>query len=100
MNGAAVGIGLVLSLFCDLRFATPTAKLSTGFTRRGFVAEHGSAWLLTRAIGPMNAADLVLSGRTITGTEAAALGLVRVLPAEHFLEDVLTYAPRAESVIH
>lgn len=84
INGAVAGVGLCLALYCDLRFMAAGAKLTTSFARRGLVAEHGSAWMLTRLIGPMNAADLLLSGRTVTAEEAEKLGLVRLLPAEDF----------------
>ncbi len=92
INGAAVGLGLCLTLYCDLRYAAEGAKLGTSFARRGLVAEHGSAWLLPRLIGEMNALDLLLSGRTIDASEAAAMGLVRALPAEGFLDAVSAIA--------
>ena len=88
INGAVAGVGLCLTLFCDLRFMAAGAKLTTAFARRGLVAEHGSAWMLRNLIGPMNAADLLLSGRTIEAAEAERLGLVRMLPAENFRETV------------
>lgn len=84
INGAVAGVGLCLTLYCDLRLMAEGARLSTAFARRGLIAEHGSAWMLPRLIGPMNAADLLLSGRTIDAAEASALGLVRVLPREGF----------------
>ncbi|WP_034712019.1 enoyl-CoA hydratase-related protein [Acidovorax sp. JHL-9] len=84
INGAMAGVGLCLALFCDLRFMAEGARLSTAFARRGLIAEHGIAWLLPRLIGPMNAADLLLSGRTVTAEEAQTLGLVRVLPEDDF----------------
>jgi enoyl-CoA hydratase/carnithine racemase len=92
INGAVAGVGLCLALFCDMRFMAAGAKLSTAFARRGLVAEHGSAWMLPRLIGPMNAADLLLSGRSITAEEAAGMGLVRVLPADRFHAAVQAYA--------
>lgn len=88
INGAVAGVGLCLALYCDLRYMAAGARLSTAFARRGLIAEHGSAWLLPRLIGPMNAADLLLSGRTIDAHEAARLGLVRELPVDGFLEAV------------
>ena len=88
INGAAAGVGLCITLYCDLRYMVEDAKLTTAFARRGLIAEHGSAWILPRLIGPMAAADLLLSGRVLTGREAAALGLVRALPAEGFIEAV------------
>ena len=93
INGACAGIGLVQALMCDLRFAAEEAKLTTAFARRGLVAEHGISWILPRLIGPARALDLLLSGRVVLGSEAAALGLVnRALPAETLLEQTLAYA--------
>jgi len=88
INGAAAGIGLVLTLYCDLRFMADGAKLTTAFARRGLIAEHGCAWLLPRLIGPMNALDLLTSARVLEAKEAEAMGLVRVLPADGFLAAV------------
>ena len=88
INGAVAGIGLVLTLYCDIRYMAAGAKLTTSFARRGLIAEHGISWMLPRLIGPMNAMDLLLSARTVQAEEAAALGLVRVLPAEGFAEAV------------
>ncbi len=92
INGPAIGIGFVLPLWFDLRYAADGARLSTGFARRGYIAEHGAAWLLPRLVGPMNAADLVLSGRTVDAAEAHGMGLVRRLPAEGFLPAVQAIA--------
>ena len=84
INGPVAGIGVVLACYCDLRFMAAGAKLATSFARRGLIAEHGIGWLLPRLIGPMNALDLLYSARTVEAEEAAAMGLVRVLPAEGF----------------
>lgn len=92
INGAAAGVGLCITLYCDLRFVTPQAKLTAPYARRGLVAEHGIAWLLPRLIGPMHAADMLLSGRTVLGEEAGRMGLAHVLPPEDFLGEVLRRA--------
>jgi len=84
INGPVAGVGLCIALYCDLRYMAAGAKLTTSFARRGLVAEHGSAWILSRLVGPMNAADLLLSARTIGAEEAERVGLVKVLPAEGF----------------
>lgn len=86
INGAVAGVGVCITLYCDLRYMTIGAKLTTPYTRRGLVAEHGIAWMLPRLIGSMNAADLLLTGRTVLAEEAAAMGLVKLLPAEGFSE--------------
>lgn len=93
INGAAVGLGLVEALYCDLRFCTPQAKLSTVFARRGLVAEYGVSWILTRLVGPSTALDLLLSGRTVLGEEALRLRLVdRLSEPERVVEDAVAYA--------
>jgi enoyl-CoA hydratase/carnithine racemase len=88
INGPVAGIGLVITLYCDIRYMAAGAKLTTAFARRGLIAEHGVSWMLPRLIGPMNALDLLLSARTVAAEEAARLGLVQVLPAEGFGEAV------------
>jgi enoyl-CoA hydratase/carnithine racemase len=93
INGSAAGLGLILSLYCDIRFAADTAKFTTAFSRRGLVAEHGISWLLPRLVGFANAADLLYSARVITAPEALAMGLVsRVVPAASFESEVAAYA--------
>ena len=93
INGAAAGLGLILTLYCDIRFASDAAKFTTAFSRRGLVAEHGISWLLPRITGFANAADLLYSARVITAQEALAMGLVsRVIPAAAFESEVMAYA--------
>lgn len=75
IHGHAVGVGLTLALQCDLRFVAREAKLAFSFVRRGIIPELGSHSMLPRIIGFSRAADLLLSGRTFRGEEAAALGL-------------------------
>lgn len=84
INGPVAGVGVVLTLYCDIRYMAAGAKMTTSFARRGLIAEHGAAWMLPRLIGPMNAFDLLCTARTIEAAEAETLGLVRVLPAEDF----------------
>lgn len=93
INGACVGYGFVQACFCDIRFAAAGSKISSAFARRGLIAEYGTAWILPRLIGRGNAADLLLSGRTILAEEAKELGLVqRVFPKEELLEGTIAYA--------
>ncbi len=108
INGPAAGLGLVLALYCNLRFASEKARFSTAFSRRGLIAEHGISWLLPRAVGLSNAFDLLFSARLVDAREALRLGMVnRVFPEESFMAGVLAYAsdlvtlvsPRSLSVI-
>jgi enoyl-CoA hydratase/carnithine racemase len=76
INGAAVGIGFALAISCDVRFCNENSVLKTSFATLGLVAEHGVSWLLPRLVGRTRALDLLLSGRTVRGAEAQAMGLV------------------------
>ena len=108
VNGAAAGLGLVISLYCDVRFASQSAVFTTAFARRGLIAEHGLSWMLPRLIGVQNALDLLLSGRKIDAAEAHRMGLVsQVFPDAELGSRVRAYArelaelvsPRSMAVI-
>jgi enoyl-CoA hydratase/carnithine racemase len=93
VNGHAVGLGFIISLYCDLRFASEAARFGTAFARRGLIAEYGVAWMLPRLIGPANALDLLLSARLIDAPEALRMGLVnKVFSADTFVDSVRAYA--------
>jgi len=108
INGPAAGLGLVLALYADVRFAGSEAKLTTSFAQRGLIAEHGISWLLPRLVGPAHALDLLLSARKLSAAEAERIGIVnRVIAQDSFLPEVLAYAgalaktvsPRSTAVI-
>lgn len=86
INGAAIGVGITYPLLADLRFVAEDAKISFAFVRRGVIPELASHAILPRVVGFSNAADLLLSGRTISGQQAADLGLASAaLPAGEVL---------------
>lgn len=93
INGACAGLGLVYTLYCDLRFAADGAKFTSAFSRRGLIAEHGISWMLPRLVGLANALDILYSARKFDAAEAERLGLVnRVFPATTFMDEVRAYA--------
>ena len=93
INGPCAGLGLVMSLFCDVRFASDKAVFTTAFARRGLIAEHGIDWILPRVVGLPNALDLLLSARKFDATEAKDMGLVsKVCPHEDLMSTVMAYA--------
>ncbi|MFP6709780.1 MAG: enoyl-CoA hydratase [Alphaproteobacteria bacterium] len=93
INGPAAGLGLIMALYCDVRFASDAAVFSTAFARRGLIAEHGISWMLPTLIGPANALDITLSGRKFNAAEANEMGLVsKVYPMASFMDDVRAYA--------
>jgi enoyl-CoA hydratase/carnithine racemase len=108
INGAAVGVGLVLAAFCDIRIVSSNAKLGFTYSRVGLVAEYGAAWWLPRLIGEGASRDLLLSGRLVDTAEALRIGLVdQVADDASFVSHVAAYlgqlvercAPRSMATI-
>jgi enoyl-CoA hydratase/carnithine racemase len=101
VNGPCAGLGMVIALYADMRFASESAVFMTAFSRRGLIAEHGISWLLPRLVGLANAADLLFSARRIAAAEAHQIGLVsRVFAAADTFElEVLAYAKMLASEV-
>jgi 2-(1,2-epoxy-1,2-dihydrophenyl)acetyl-CoA isomerase len=86
IHGAAVGVGVTMSLLCDVRIAADTAKLSVPFAKLGILPGLGSTHLLPRIVGLARAKELVLTARPIPASEALAMGLVsQVVPEAELL---------------
>jgi enoyl-CoA hydratase/carnithine racemase len=86
INGAAVGVGVTMTLPMDIRLASDQAKFGFVFARRGIVPEACSSWFLPRVVGISRAAEWCYSGRVFPADEALAGGLVRsVHPADELL---------------
>ncbi|MDV7354284.1 enoyl-CoA hydratase [Rhodococcus oxybenzonivorans] len=82
VTGVAVGAGWNLALGCDFVIATPEAKFSQIFTRRGLSLDLGGSWLLPKLVGLQQAKRLALLAEMIDAEEAHALNLVTwVVPA-------------------
>jgi enoyl-CoA hydratase/carnithine racemase len=75
LNGDAIGVSLTWAMQADIRVVARDARLAFSFNRIGIIPDRNSLWLLPRLIGFGPAMDLLLTGRTIDGTEAARLGL-------------------------
>lgn len=87
VNGPAVGWGMDLTLFADIRIASQNAKFGELFIKRGLVADIGGLWRLPRVVGPSKAAELLFTGDVIPAAEALEIGLVsKVVPPEDLLE--------------
>ncbi len=100
INGACAGLGLVMALYCDLRFSADTAVFSTAFARRGLIAEHGISWTLPRIVGHANALDLLISARKVRAPEAREMGLVnKTFAPEHLRDSVMEYARELATLV-
>jgi 2-(1,2-epoxy-1,2-dihydrophenyl)acetyl-CoA isomerase len=76
VNGPCAGAGLSFACACDLRYAARSAVFVSAFLRVGSSGDHGSAWVLTRAVGPAKARELLLLGDRVDADEALRIGLV------------------------
>lgn len=93
IDGQAWGGGLELALACTLRVASPSARLGLPEVTVGTIPGGGGTQRLPRLIGPGRAAELILSGRILSGDEAHTLGVVeRMLPDEEFLAAATEWA--------
>lgn len=89
INGAAVGVGVTMTLPMDIRLASEHAKFGFVFARRGIVPEACSSWFLPRLVGISQAAEWCYSGRVFPAHEALDGGLVRSV---HSADDLLSAA--------
>jgi len=93
INGPCAGLGMVMALYCDMRFASDSAMFTTAFSKRGLIAEHGISWMLPALVGHANALDLLMSARKVRADEALSMGLVsRVIPTDSFIDECRAYA--------
>jgi len=87
VQGAAVGAGLGLVMVADFRVASPPARFVANFVKIGFHPGFGLTHTLPRAIGHQRAAMMLLTGKRVTGEEAAVWGLVDKLVAPESLNE-------------
>jgi enoyl-CoA hydratase/carnithine racemase len=77
VNGPAVGWGMELALYADIRIASEHAVFAELFIKRGLICDVGGLWKLPSIVGPARAAELLFTGDAIDAAEAARIGLVR-----------------------
>jgi 2-(1,2-epoxy-1,2-dihydrophenyl)acetyl-CoA isomerase len=76
VRGWAAGLGCQIALASDFTVATQDSQFWLPFVKRGFTPDSGATWLLPRLIGVARARELLLLGRVVTGSEAAASGMI------------------------
>jgi enoyl-CoA hydratase/carnithine racemase len=98
VNGVAVGWGMELVLFADIRIASERAQFGEIFIKRGLVTDVGGMMILPRLVGPQKAAELLFTGDVIDAREAARIGLVsRVVAHSDLMDDAFGLAARIAS---
>jgi enoyl-CoA hydratase/carnithine racemase len=81
VNGSAVGWGMELALYADIRIASERASFAELFIKRGLVCDVGGFTRLPAIVGPAKAAELLMTGDPIDAAEALRIGLVSEVTA-------------------
>ncbi|MAI26664.1 MAG: enoyl-CoA hydratase/isomerase family protein [Myxococcota bacterium] len=93
INGHAIGVGVTMTLPCDIRVAADDAKIGLTFSRLGILPGLGSTHLLPHLVGMARAQELILTGRIVLGQEACDLGLVQYsVPREDVIRTAMNLA--------
>jgi len=93
INGVSVGVGLTMTMACDIRIASTAARFSARFVKVGLTPECGSTRYLPLVAGFANALYLTLTGRIIDADEALARRLVdRLVPPDELMPVAMALA--------
>lgn len=95
INGHAMGLGATLAVFCDITYMVETAKIADTHVKVGIVAGDGGSLMWPLLMGFGRAKEYLLTGDTLTGKQAAELGLINyAVKAEELDERVYGMADR------
>jgi enoyl-CoA hydratase len=95
LNGHATGLGATIALFCDVIFASDTAKIGDPHVSVGFVAGDGGAVIWPQLIGYARAKEYLMTGDLIPAKQAAEMGLINyAVPAGELDARVAAFARR------
>ena len=93
INGHAIGVGITMTLPCDIRIAVTDAKIGLTFAKMGILPGLGSTQLLQRIVGPAKARELMLTAKVILAPEALEIGLLnKVVAADKLMEEARAMA--------
>ncbi|MEU0544753.1 enoyl-CoA hydratase-related protein [Nocardia sp. NPDC005978] len=108
IQGAAVGVGISMTLAADFRLAAEDTRFGFVFARRGLYPEGGSTWFLPQLVGLAKAKEWMLTGRLFDAREALSAGLITsthasadLLPAAYALarDLAVNVAPTSAALI-
>ncbi|MDE0950831.1 MAG: enoyl-CoA hydratase/isomerase family protein [Halioglobus sp.] len=93
VNGTAAGLGATIALLSDVIYMADTARIGDTHVKMGLVAGDGGAVIWPLLIGPHRAKELLMSGKLVSGTEAARMGLINhCVPAESLIDEAVAFA--------
>jgi len=107
VNGPAVGGGACLAMACDIAIAAEGARYDFVFGRIGLAgADMGATHLLQRLVGPMRAANLLLTGVSMSALQGREWGVFvdvvaadELLPAAHRIAESIAVQNSAATAI-
>src|SRR3954451_13916558 len=95
VDGVCIGVGLALSLACDLIVASDRAQFCQIFVKRGLALDGGTSWSLPRQIGLRRAKQMALFGDMVDAATALEWGLINeVVPADDLMDVADRWARR------
>ena len=93
VHGAAIGLGATLALLSDVIVAADDAVIADTHVKAGVVAGDGGTLIWPAVLGPARAKEFLMTGRRVSGADAARIGLVNyAVPADEVLTKALELA--------
>lgn len=95
VGGVCAGAGTNFALACDIVFAAENASFNEAFVRIGLSPDCGGSFFLPRAVGEKLAAEIFMTGETLTAERALQIGMInRVVAAESLMEEAMKMAQK------
>lgn len=95
VNGVCAGAGTNFALACDIVIAAESASFNQGFVKIGLTPDCGGTYILPKLVGPKIAAELLMTGDTVSATRAAEIGMInRVVPDDELVNATMTFAKK------
>ncbi|QQS41317.1 MAG: enoyl-CoA hydratase/isomerase family protein [Acidobacteriota bacterium] len=95
VNGVCAGAGSNIALACDLVIASESASFNQAFIKIGLSPDCGGSFFLPRAVGEKRAAELLMTGDTISASDALSMGMInRAVPDEMLMQETSVLAAK------
>lgn len=94
ISGSCIGLGMQLSLACDMRFATPDAQFAVPVAKLGLMIDHWSLQRLVRTVGTGTARYMALSAQFLSAETMLARGFLQEIIDGDVMEYALSIADR------
>jgi len=98
VNGICAGAGTNFALACDIVIADEKATFNEAFVRVGLSPDCGGTFFLPRAIGEKRAAEIMMTGMTVTAQQALEMGMInRISASDELIPEAITFAVQLAS---